>query len=173
MHFPTSLVRRGLPLLAGGVLALALAGCNEVKQSDYDALKAQLNAKEQALAAAQQKVTDLQKQLSAAAAPASGTDEVVPIFGSARRHPRNLFRFGHPADTSPAGCLASMTAGGAVQHVRGACGRHHGKKYGLPASLGCVQQNVFKRGMKMVFRIEFYDMATGKRVTPQDRPLSR
>ena len=25
--------------------------------------------------------------------------------------------------------------------------------------------------MKMVFRIEFYDMATGKRVTPQDQAI--
>ena len=74
MHFPTSLVRRGLPLLAGGVLTLALAGCNEVKQSDYDALKTKLTAKERELAAAQQKVTELQKQLSTAAAPAGGTD---------------------------------------------------------------------------------------------------
>ena len=72
MPFPASLVRRGLPLLAGGILTLVLAGCNEVKQSDYDALKAQLNAKEQALAAAQQKVTELQKQLSTATASASG-----------------------------------------------------------------------------------------------------
>ena len=40
MHFPTSLARRGLPLLAGGILTLMLVGCNEVKQSDYDALKA-------------------------------------------------------------------------------------------------------------------------------------
>src|SRR5262245_37366159 len=80
MHFPPSFVRRGLPLLAGGILTLVLAGCNEVKQSDYDALKAQLNAKEQALAAAQQKVADLQKQLSAAAAPAGGTDDLLPIL---------------------------------------------------------------------------------------------
>ena len=55
MHLPISLGRRGLLLLARGALTLALAGCNEVKQADYDALKAQLNAKEQALAAAQQK----------------------------------------------------------------------------------------------------------------------
>ena len=101
MHFPTSLVRRGLPWLAGGVLALALAGCNEVKQSDYDALKAQLSAKEQALAAAQQKVTELQKQLSAAAAPASGTDDLVPIFGARKAPPMDpASASGHPADTS-------------------------------------------------------------------------
>ena len=36
------------------------------------------------------------------------------------------------------------------------------------ASLGCVQESVFKRGMKAVFRMELYDMTTGKRVTPLD-----
>ena len=41
-------------------------------------------------------------------------------------------------------------------------------KYGLLASLGCVQESVFKRGMKAVFRMELYDMTTGKRVTPLD-----
>src|SRR5215831_19482553 len=86
MPFPASLVRRGLPLLAGGILILVLAGCNKVKQSDYDALKAQLNAKVQELAAAQQKVADLQKQLTPAA-PASGPDETLPIFGARKAPP--------------------------------------------------------------------------------------
>jgi hypothetical protein len=173
MHFATSLVRRGLPLLAGGALALVLAGCNEVKQSDYDALKAQLTAKEQALAAAQQKLTDLQKQLSTAAAPAGGTDDLVPILGARKSPPMDPLPL---PDTLPIPVPAGVPASYEqpvgpyamyVEHVAALTP----SKYGLIASLGCVQQNVFKRGMKMVFRIEFYDMATGKRVTPQDQAI--
>jgi hypothetical protein len=173
MPFSISLVRRGLRLLAGGVLTLVLVGCNEVKQSDYDALKAQLAAKEQALAAAQQKVTELQKQLSTATASASGPDETVPILGARKAPPTDPVPLpailpipvpaGLPAAyEQPVGPYAMY-----VEHVAGATS----SKYGLLASLGCVQQNVFKRGMKMVFRMEFYDMATGKRVTPQDEAI--
>ena len=172
MHLPISLVRRGLLLLAGGALTLALAGCNEVKQSDYDALKAQLNAKEQALAAAQQKVADLQKQLTPAA-PAGGTDAIVPIFGARKAPPTDPVPL---PDTLPIPVPAELPASYEqpvgpytmyVEHVAATTA----SKYGLLASLGCVQQNVFKRGMKMVFRMEFYDMATGKRVTPQDQAI--
>ena len=172
MPFSISLVRRGLPLLAGGILTLVLAGCNEVKQSDYDALKAQLNAKVQELAAAQQKVADLQKQLTPAA-PAGGADEIVPILGARKASPTDPAPL--PATLPipvPAGLPASYEQPVGpyamyVEHVAAATP----SKYGLLASLGCVQQNVFKRGMKMVFRMEFYDMATGKRVTPQDEAI--
>ena len=153
MHFPTPLARRGLLLLAGGILTLMLASCNEVKQFDYDALKAQLNAKEQALAAAQQKVTDLQKQLSPPA-PARGTDEFVPSLGARKAPPTDplplLVTLPIPV---PAGLPSSYEQPVGpytmyVEHVAAATA----SKYGLLASLGCVQQNVFKRGMKMVFR---------------------
>jgi len=172
MPFSISLVRRGLPLLAGGILTLVLAGCNEVKQSDYDALKAQLNAKVQELAAAQQKVADLQKQLTPAA-PVGGADEIVPILGARKASPTDPVPL--PATLPipvPAGLPASYEQPVGpyamyVEHVAAATP----SKYGLLASLGCVQQNVFKRGMKMVFRMEFYDMATGKRVTPQDEAI--
>jgi len=172
MHLPISHVRRGLLLLAGGTLTLALAGCNEVKQSDYDALKAQLNAKEQALAAAQQKVADLQKQ-RIPAAPAGGTDEIVPILGARKAPPTDPVPL---PDTLPIPVPAGLPASYEqpvgpytmyVEHVAATTA----SKFGLLASLGCVQQNVFKRGMKMVFRMEFYDMATGKRVTPQDQAI--
>jgi hypothetical protein len=172
MHLPISLVRRGLLLLTGGALTLALAGCNEVKQADYDALKAQLNAKEQALAAAQQKVADLQKQLTPTA-PAGGTDEIVPIFGVRKAPPTDPVPL---PDTLPIPVPAGLPASYEqpvgpytmyVEHVAAITA----SKYGLLASLGCVQQNVFKRGMKMVFRMEFYDMAAGKRVTPQDQAI--
>ncbi|HZT08839.1 MAG TPA: hypothetical protein VFC51_17585 [Chloroflexota bacterium] len=40
--------------------------------------------------------------------------------------------------------------------------------YGLFTAPGCVLDGVFKRGMKLVWRFEVYDMATGRRVTDRD-----
>jgi len=39
---------------------------------------------------------------------------------------------------------------------------------GLLAIPGCVVDSVFKRGMRVIFRYELYDMASGKRVTDRD-----
>ena len=41
-------------------------------------------------------------------------------------------------------------------------------RYGFTPSQPCVQSGVFKRGMRMVFRFEVLDVATGKRVTDKD-----
>jgi hypothetical protein len=40
--------------------------------------------------------------------------------------------------------------------------------YGLFAAPGCVLDGVFKRGMKLVWRFELYDMSTRTRLTSQD-----
>jgi hypothetical protein len=40
--------------------------------------------------------------------------------------------------------------------------------YGLFVSPGCVASGVFKRGMKLVWRFELYDMASGMRLTSND-----
>jgi hypothetical protein len=40
--------------------------------------------------------------------------------------------------------------------------------YGLFAAPGCVLDGVFKRGMKLVWRFEVYDMASGLRVTDRE-----
>jgi len=41
-------------------------------------------------------------------------------------------------------------------------------EYGLFTSPGCILDGVFKRGMKLVWRFEIYDMQTGLRVTDRD-----
>lgn len=41
-------------------------------------------------------------------------------------------------------------------------------QFGLIASPGCVTDSVYKRGMKMVFRFEVYDLDNKVRVTPAD-----
>jgi hypothetical protein len=49
-----------------------------------------------------------------------------------------------------------------IEHIAGV----GASKYGLSATLGCVQASVFKRGMKMAFRLEIYKTATQTRLTP-------
>jgi hypothetical protein len=39
---------------------------------------------------------------------------------------------------------------------------------GLVASPGCTESSVFKRGMRVVFRFQIYDLTTGKVVTDRD-----
>jgi hypothetical protein len=39
---------------------------------------------------------------------------------------------------------------------------------GLVASPGCVLDGVYKRGMKLIWRFEVYDQASGMRVTDRD-----
>ncbi|MFN0074618.1 MAG: hypothetical protein ACKVVP_24310 [Chloroflexota bacterium] len=41
-------------------------------------------------------------------------------------------------------------------------------EFGLMANPGCVMNSMFKRGMKLVWRFELYDLATRKRLTNQD-----
>ncbi len=41
-------------------------------------------------------------------------------------------------------------------------------KYGYSAVTPCVQSGVFKRGMRLVFRAEVLDVASGKRITDRD-----
>ena len=41
-------------------------------------------------------------------------------------------------------------------------------KYGVAATVPCIQSGVFKRGMRLVFRYEILDVSTGKRITDKD-----
>ena len=167
----TSLVRRGLPLLAEEAPALALAGCNEVKQSDYDALKAQLSAKEQAPRRSAAKAHRPTEAAQPPHRPAAQTTS-SPFSAPASHHPWTLFLFRTPCRYQcPPGCRPRTNSQWGRTLCTWSMAALTPSKYGLIASLGCVQQNVFKRGMKMVFCIEFYDMATGKRVTPQDQAI--
>lgn len=46
-------------------------------------------------------------------------------------------------------------------------------RYGVVATVPCVQSGVFKRGMRLVFRYEILDISTGKRVTDKDGALTK
>jgi hypothetical protein len=41
-------------------------------------------------------------------------------------------------------------------------------RYGVLATVPCIQSGVFKRGMRLVFRYEILDVSTGKRITDKD-----
>lgn len=46
-------------------------------------------------------------------------------------------------------------------------------RYGVLATVPCIQSGVFKRGMRLVFRYEILDVTTGKRVTDKDGAVTK
>jgi len=46
-------------------------------------------------------------------------------------------------------------------------------RYGVLATVPCIQSGVFKRGMRLVFRYEILDTSTGKRVTDRDGAITK
>jgi hypothetical protein len=47
------------------------------------------------------------------------------------------------------------------------------RRYGVLATVPCIQSGVFKRGMRLVFRYEILDTSTGKRVTDRDGAITK
>jgi hypothetical protein len=143
---------------------MLLAGCGDtVSKADLEALKAQLAAKEQELATVQQQVTELRKS------PVVPTrdDDALPIYSAQRMPPVDAA----PSPRQPVPVPQDLPASYAetlgpytmyIEHIAGV----GASKYGLSATLGCVQDSVFKRGMKMAFRLELYATATNMRLTP-------
>ena len=157
-HGATAVLRVAL----GGVVLLA--GCGDPgSKAELEALKATLAAKEQQLATVQQQVAALQKP---PVAP-PGDPEVLPIYSARRLPPVEAA----PAPLQPVPVLPNLPAAYAeplgaytmyIEHIAGV----GASKYGLSAALGCMQASVFKRGMKMAFRLELYNTATKTRLTP-------
>lgn len=150
-------------LIGAAVTSLGLlVGCTGVSQQDLTAVKAQLAAKEQELAAATRQIDDLKK-----APQAAPSDGAIPIYAARRVPPAEAAPPAPQPVPAPQGLPAEYTQAVGpytmyIEHVAGA----GPSKFGLLHALGCVQENVFKRGMKVVFRIELYDTATDRRVIP-------
>lgn len=177
---------RGWAAAVSGLLVLSTAcTAGGPTKAEVDALKQQVAAKDAEIAAVQQKLADAQKAPAGApagapaaggapaggapAAGAPGADGLTPIFGVRTVPPAQAA----PAPTLPVAVPEGLPAsygqpvGPYAMYVEVVASAGP-SKYGLLASLGCVQESVFKRGMKAVFRMELYDMTTGKRVTPLD-----
>lgn len=175
------------------VVAAFLAACGGVSQSEYDATKQQLQAQDQKVAGLQQQlsgkekeVADLQQQLSAkekelaeqqskAAAGASASTgviaingyEVKPTFTPAPPPPTPAPGVTPPPrPTAPSSLYDSI--GPYAFYVETLTSGKHPSKYGLEPAIACVLSGVFKRGMKIVWRFDIIDTATGKRLTDKE-----
>ena len=172
--------RKGIVI---GVLAgllgvgLALSACKSgVPQQDLDALKQQLSAKEQEVAklrqdlqaagAGGQQVTALQQQLSAkekelAAAQAKAKNAIW--FQNLDAKPRATPTPRPPGVTPPPPPTPPAARTGPiffyVDTVTAAAGE---SKYNVDASVGCARTGIFKRGMRIVWRMEVVDTSSGK-----------
>jgi hypothetical protein len=181
----------GLPVL----VILLLAACGGVSQSEFDATKQQLLAQDQKVTGMQQQlsgkekeVADLQQQLSAkdkelaeqqskAAAAASGSGSVKAVIGY---EPKPTFTPAPPPTPLPPGVTPPPrpappstlydSVGPYAFYVETLTSGKHPSKYGLEPTVACVLNGVFKRGMKIVWRFEIIDSATGKRLTDKDEP---
>ncbi len=156
-------------LTTAGLLAMVavlLAACGFVPQSDYDAAK-------QALAAQDQKVTALQKQLSAqekeTPAKQAGINWTAKPTWTPAPAPTPL-PAGVTAPTRPPMPASYNDAVKFVYYVETLTSGAHPSIYGLEPTVACVLSGVFKRGTKMVWRFEIIDVSTGKRLTAQDGP---
>lgn len=152
-------------LVAGSLLA---AACTQgISQGEYDGVKQQLAAKESEFTEAQGKLIAAQKEATDLKAAAG---KVTMLTGA------QLLPTPTPAPTStplPAGATppppparpAYLTERVPFTYYVETLATTRISKYGVAATVNCLNTNVFKRGQRLVWRFEVFDTSTGKRVT--------
>jgi hypothetical protein len=111
-----------------------------------------------------------------AGAPSAGAQRAataIPIYSASRVSPVDAPAAPVPPPVPvPQGLPASYTEplGQYAMYLEQIAGTGP-SRYGMLHAIGCVQENVFKRGMETVWRMELYDVTTGTRVTPQDQTV--
>jgi len=162
-------------LLVGGVgLSLALSACSKgVPQSEVDALRQQLNAKEQEVASVKQQLTAatssgqqataLQEQLAAKEKELADFKKLSVWSAIPNATPRPTATplppgvTPAPTPTPPAAKVVPLAF--YVDTVTSGGGE---SKYNVNASLSCMRTGVFKRGQAITFRMEVTDTSSGK-----------
>lgn len=146
----------GIVALLG--VALALGACSSgPSQADYDALKKQLGD-------AQTQSTSLQQQLQAAQAKAANQTVILGAVPNAPA-PANPPAPPPPPPPMPDSAKAPVAYAFYVDTVTSAPGE---SPFHVDPTVACVQTNLFKRGMRIIWRFTVTDAATGKRVTGDD-----
>lgn len=160
-------------LLGVSVIALVQAACTAgVSQQDYDALKQQLVTREQ-------EVASLKQQIEAAKAGGQPTAALEKQLADLKK--QSVWRIN--PDAKPRATPVPLAPGATpappphppaartvpiafyVDTVTAAAGE---SKYNVDASLGCVRTGVFKRGQRIVWRMEITDISTGKVLQASD-----
>lgn len=142
-------------------IALLAACASSVAQSDYDAVKQQLSSQEQ-------KVGDLQKQLSDREAAARQAPR--PIVGAIPNAPPR------PAPTpAPPGFVAPPPPQAPAPEVKAlfldvntVTAGPGESRYNVDADKYCASSSIFKRGMHLVWLMKAYDASTGKELQTGD-----
>ena len=162
-HVPLQLKHRGKSMankkgtrsliFAGllGFVPLSLIACGPsvVTQADSDRAKSQLSAMEQQKKSTEEDVALIIGARKVAPPPPKPKPAVPPP----------------PAHTTPA--FYYEPVGPFFFYVE-TLTSNGPSRYGVMSTVPCVQSGVFKRGMRLVFRYEILDTATGKRVTDKD-----
>ena len=171
------LSRKGIMrlVLVGGVgLALVLSACSRgVPQSEVDALRQQLSAKEQEVASVKQQLatataggqqaTELQQQLTAKEKELADFKKYVVFNAIPDRPPRPTATplppgaTRAPTPTPPPAKVVPIAF--YVDTVTAGAGE---SKYNVDGNLGCLRTGAFKRGQRIVFRMEMTDTSSGK-----------
>ncbi len=179
MQVRSSIARLALLALAGALVATLAACGGGVTQSEYDAVKTQLSAEQQKETAYQQQLSAMQQQLNEKGNQPSQPAAVAGVYTliGAKQVPQPAKPQNAPTPTPPppgytpppkpqppasvydavpftfyVETLATTTAGAS----------------GWTSTVSCTPDSVFKRGMKLVWRFEIFDMSTGKRITDKD-----
>ena len=188
---------RQLGLRAGSLALLTvalgiLAACGGgISQGEYDNLSKRLAAQEQKSTALQQQLSskekeagDLQQKLAAqekvaAAAPAPAAakvadSSVTTLIGAKLAPtaapappPTPLPAGAQPAPKAVPPASYDQPVGPFYFYVE-TLATTTVSKFGYASTVSCVPAGVFKRGMKLVWRFEVIDTATGKRLTDKD-----
>ncbi len=156
MNFKTGLKFVALIALLG--TALAVAACSSgVSQAEYDALKKQLSDQQAQNASLQQQIQNQQAKAA----------NQVTILGAVSNAPPPS----KPAEPPPAAPPVPASAKGPraysfyVDTVTAAPGE---SPFHVDPSVACVQTNLFRRGMRIVWRFIVTDDKTGQRLTSDE-----
>jgi len=162
-----------LGLLVG---AAAIAGCSSgVSEADMTALNEQLQAEQQKSAALQEQLSAKEAEMATAqeGTTTEGEGTFALLTGKSGPTPEPP-----PTPTAlPAGFEAPTKAPppdslyepiGAFAFYVETLATTRLSKYGYAADVSCVQNGMFRRGMRIVWRFEIVDMATDKRITDKD-----
>jgi hypothetical protein len=159
--------------------ALLVAGCAaDVTEEDLAALQQQLDAERERAVLLEGEAADLKTQLQQATADAEAdADADIHVLQAARGNvelppPPAPPPAGAPAPPPPPqpGAEYFERAGEFAFYVEPLTASGV-SEFGYQYEAGCVLNNNFKRGSKMVWRVEVIDLATGQRVMPDDAEL--
>jgi hypothetical protein len=161
----------GLFGLALGLLAACSTG---VSKSEYDSVKQQLEAQEQRTANLQQQLSTREKEASDLQAKASTAPAAQPAAGTligvkqvpppTPRPPASPGAAAAPRPAMPASYNEPLPFTFYVETLATTTA----STFGFASTVSCTPNSVFQRGMRLVWRFEIVDLATGKRVTDQD-----